>query len=75
VLGGVHGFDRASNIFSTFLPHLIATAKLRTKERNAMTNARVASLGALFQFFILFGSLAFGALADLPKQYKRASPL
>ena len=61
----------ASNIFSTFLPHLIATAKVRSKERNATTNARVATLGAFFQFFIMFGSLAFGAVVDYTKAYKK----
>lgn len=61
-----------SNVFSTFLPHLIATAKLTTKERNATTNARVACLGAMFQFMIMFGSLAFGAVVDSTKAYKKA---
>lgn len=59
----------ASNIFSTFLPHLVDVAR-RPDERQATINARIAGLGAFFQVAIMAGSLGFGAAVDATKAYK-----
>ncbi|KAJ8601444.1 hypothetical protein CTAYLR_005944 [Chrysophaeum taylorii] len=61
----------SSNIFSTFLPHLITTAKLK-HERNSTINARIAGLGTGFQLAIMGASLGFGAVVDATKAYKNA---
>mmetsp|Transcript_18311 Transcript_18311/g.57598 ORF Transcript_18311/g.57598 Transcript_18311/m.57598 type:complete len:697 (+) Transcript_18311:100-2190(+) len=62
----------ASNIVSTFLPHLVATAR-RSGERAATIDARVAGLGTGFQVAIMAGSLCFGAAVDATKAYKHAT--
>lgn len=59
----------ASNIFSAFLPHLVATARLK-RESKSTINARIATLGSGFQVAIMAGSLCFGAAVDATKAYK-----
>lgn len=62
----------ASNIFSTFLPHLVTTAR-KTTEHAATINMRIAVLGSGFQVAIMAGSLCFGAAVDATKAYKLAT--
>lgn len=59
----------ASNIFSAFLPHLVATARLKSESKSTI-NARIATLGSGFQVAIMAGSLCFGAAVDATKAYK-----